>query len=359
MLDSLLFSQKEANRLNKRVQTDIDSHLLLFIDFMPDYLIPPNPDAKYQLAVNNLYSVFKDTAWCIRSFLLIFTGSDNPKSAAGRTFPSTVTRNEINKIYSIISDLRTIQAHTTSTATDIMLKNRCERWFSSCISKTKPVTVDDYIQLLVQLKLYADTLVTECNNFIDAVHTSPNIGAIIQRWEDCIIDRYVHSRDAIRRSIYLYYQNSLYSPPLYPTSSAIQNQVDDIIISYYYYDYYQLSEMTRNPMLNPALRSALQAEADQLAQNRTSDLNKKLKLGLADLTDLYPMYVNKETRIKIIDHFFGNDLKDILSARLSDGTAKSMHPDDLVTAMIQETRNKITLTTSQTLTPLMFRINFT
>lgn len=87
MINSLLFSPAEADRLNNRVKSEIADHLFLFINYSPNYLIPPSVDAKYRLAVENLYSIFKDTAWVILNFSEIYTGKSKKNQEKNEIFP--------------------------------------------------------------------------------------------------------------------------------------------------------------------------------------------------------------------------------------------------------------------------------
>lgn len=356
MINSLLFSPAEADRLNNRVKSEIADHLFLFINYSPNYLIPPSVDAKYRLAVENLYSIFKDTAWVILNFSEIYTGKSKKKSIEERDFSKDVDTKTIRSIFQIISDLRTIHGHTSAT-TDIMLTGRCEQWFSNFLKYKKPQTIDDYEILTNELKKYADIIVTECEKFIDKVKKSKNKAAIVGRWEDAVIKRYTLSQDMFRQAIYKYYYIQNSSTGVFDTS-LVNGCVNRIITSYYYFDYQILMDKVDIPSIPIPIKVFLKKQAAAISKTRTNKLSEEIKdLKLTCLDELFLSNLNADNYKKIHDYFFKNDLEVLIREQLTDSDKKSLDIDDLVIAILENTKNEIVLPNEKKLSLKRFKIN--
>lgn len=336
MLNSnLLFSVKPTCRLNERVEKEIDSHLFLFLNYCPDYIIPPNYDGKYTHAVANLYSIFKDSAWIIPSFTECFTGETNYGSEIAQEFSKRVNTRELKNIFDIVSDLRTMEAHPDS-CNDKILTARCEKWFSEVIKKKKPSTNIDFKSLLDKLSVFADTIVSECDKFIDEVKKDQNKEKIINRWKNKIIDRYIIKQDMLKQALGIYIISSCREGL---TKSNVQKKINKIILSYFYYDYKQICEFAENPGLPEKISDYLKKQAQNMEDNRIKELKKYvLNLSISSLKELEKLKDNNLSK-NLIDFFFKHELRDLIE----NSQAEKMYIEDIACLILENTMTEFKL----------------
>ena len=334
MENSILFSSEAADELNNRVTSDIAPHLFLFLDYCPNYLIPPNDDGKYHLAIANLYSIFKDTAWIILDFNYIYTGEKHFNSG----FEKSVSTQKLRNIFENVSALRTLQGHTSS-AGDPLAQGRCEHWFDSVLEKSKPKTTNDYYLLLQELEKYARIIIEECDKFIDCVKTASNQEAMIRRWEDSIIKKYIVKRDMFYNSAskYFYSNPKTESVTNIPTTGQFYNKIKNLIISYYYYDYEKIKSFTTIGL--PAeISNYLNKVANDLSLERVNNLNRKIRgLNLHSLENLYPCNREKEVAEKLVDFFLSSEFEMLIRNTLNRSIDKSLVIEDIVVRLFDET----------------------
>lgn len=335
MIDSsLLFSAEPTRILNERVEKEIDNRLFLFLNYCPDYIIPPNYDGKYIHAVANLYSIFKDSAWIILSFTECFTGEKNYGLERVQEFSQRVNTRELKNIFDIVSDLRTIDSHTES-CNDKILTARCEKWFSEVIKKKKPSTNVDFKSLLDKLNVFADTIVSECNKFIDEVKKAQNKEEIIDRWKNKIIDRYIIKQEMLKQALGIYIRSPCQEEL---TKVKAQKKINRIILSYFYYDYKQICELAETPRLPKEISDYLKEQAQKIEDDRITELKNISNFNISSLKELEKLKDNNLAK-NLIDFFFNHKLRDLIEK----SQAETMYIEDIACLILENTMTEFEL----------------
>lgn len=327
MAADLLFSDTPALDLNYEA-AKIAQHLFIFLDYHPDYFKSCTMEGMYFRGVENLYSIFKDSAWLINEFSFCYTGEKDYKTPGNQQFSQTVDTRTLRDIFKKISDLRTLESHTSS-AGNTVLTARCEAWFAERLGgKKKPGSNDDYGHLTKKLHDYANIIKCECSKFIKAVEDSPDKAGIIERWEDIIVSRYLIKQDLLMNSLRLY---------INAVSIGNKTNPEEMLISYFYYDYNCILDAADN-FPDTRIADFLRNSAHIISEERLKELNKELKkelneadTGISSLEDI-PHISNQQKKI-LIKHFFKNKLKKLIDRYKS----SDLNIDDLAVMIIKNT----------------------
>lgn len=308
----LLFSDKPAIELNEAVQDKLADHLFLFLEYHPDYFKSCTAEGSYFRGVENLYSIFKDCAWLINEFSFCYTGEKDYSNEKVKQFSKIVDTKMLNYIYQIVLALRTLQSHTSSAGNPAVTL-KCEDWFSKILNgKLKPGGVDDYMELTKTLHGYAVSIKEECGNFIAESARSADRDGIIKRWEDIIVSRYLKKQDLLMDSVYEYINSAsiIKETDPYKRNKIINKVSKDMLISYFYYDIKLMYDYADN-CTDPELKELLEKSADELSKQRLSAMqNEGILLG--SFYDIPNGRISSEQKKQLIDHFFKNELKQLI-----------------------------------------------
>ena len=329
MAADLLFSDKPALELNSEA-AEIAGHLFIFLDYYPKYFNSCTMEGMYFRGIENLYSIFKDSAWLINEFSFCYTGEEDCRAQANQQFSKIVGNDELKKIHSTICNLRTIQSHTCSAGNSV-LTGRCEAWFSSILGKNKPGTNEDFEKLTQKLHDYARTVNDACGKFIEEVKNSPDQAKIIERWEDIIVSRYLKKQDLLMDSLRFFLKSEKIKDNPTP---------EQMLLRYFYFDYSQILDMAdhvKNNYNNDSIAEFLETSANNIEAERLKELKDAgIDLGsLDDIPKIAHKYTKseKELKRKLINYFFENKLEKLIKPHKS----TSLNIYDLTENIIKNT----------------------
>ncbi len=330
MAADLLFSDKPALELNSEA-AEIAGHLFIFLDYYPKYFNSCTMEGMYFRGIENLYSIFKDSAWLINEFSFCYTGEEDCRAQANQQFSGIVDTEKLKTIYRTISDLRTIQSHPVS-AGNPDLTGRCEKWFSEQLGgKQKPGSNEDFIILTRKLHGYAGIVNDECGKFIEAVKKSPDQAEIIERWEDIIVSRYLKKQVLLMDSLRFFLKSEKIKDNPTP---------EQMLLRYFYFDYSQILDMAdhvKNNYNNDSIAEFLETSANNIEAERLKELKDAgIDLGsLDDIPKIAHKYTKseKELKRKLINYFFENKLEKLIKPHKS----TSLNIYDLTENIIKNT----------------------
>ena len=196
-MNSILFSSDAAEELNKKINEKIDKRLFLFCNYNPESLRSYSYDAKFVLAIMNMYKLLIDAGVC------------NKLGGIKKKYSLFFNFNRLEEIISIINSFRTYVGHNEDYKNGNE-ENRAivERWFSRVIGKNYPENADQYEKPLDEITKYGEECITLLNDFVEEVSKHTKKRELITEWEELIFDFYKrpNSKNIIRGHIKLAYQ---------------------------------------------------------------------------------------------------------------------------------------------------------
>ncbi len=300
---SVLFKADEATKLNDTVKNEISSNLFIFCNYEPTPKITNDPGGLFLLEISNFYKLLVDSGWVIKKFAYIYSGKE-------RSYASHLpfAQQDIDKIFFMLKNLRTGFFHNVShnNGDDIII-NIIKAWFS--LHKSNSIAID-YTNCIKNIDDDAKIVIEICKHFIDCVKKMPNAEreAAIERWKSVIIDYYKEKRDIFINMVGSYYLFKNAQPSPKKIYDFKQRTVNEIIRSYFTYDFEQHLDRIKNlpvkdaKILTPVLRSIYDNW-----DNRANEL-----FGTKD----YNLFYDVKNKKQLIDLFFENELDNVINDTL-------------------------------------------
>ncbi len=201
MDNNIAFSSFEAVRLNECLQKSLSEHLFLTCNYDPDTMfVPINEDAKFILAVNNMYKFLVDAGIC--NYLQGSFGIDFKRLY------------RINEIIQYINALRTVFAHNVNQINGTVKEcELVEKWCLDITGKKLVDTEKEYKKVLVGVRDFGKESVHILTDFIKYVSGLPDNKKrqIIKEWEKLIIKFYKrpNSRNILEGQLVMYYRSQV------------------------------------------------------------------------------------------------------------------------------------------------------
>lgn len=243
MCNSVIFSERKIESLNKYIRENIDTRLYLFAYYSPKSKGSKFAELDFWKGVTNIYGLFQDCAAFIKrdedDLLNVFVKYDVVKEIETKKL-----RDFINKL----NALRTVFSHNVCMeySKDAYNMRLCQEYFSNTLKEEILLNkVTDIILKEEQWKVMLDTLNEEVENHVNIlngclyeVSKSTQKDAIIEEWIKLILEWYKRKfNDLLYRAIYnqfqLYCMIHMKSGRIYdkktPVNKWILYKKDDIL----------------------------------------------------------------------------------------------------------------------------------
>ncbi|MDE6852045.1 MAG: hypothetical protein K2J67_06090 [Lachnospiraceae bacterium] len=315
----VLLCADEANEINKAVNDEIDPNLFIFCNYEPTpSVITKDLGGLFLLEICNFYKFFKDSGWVTMKFDYIYSGKDWIDYS---TLP--FSQKDINNINNeIINKLRTGFCHNISYNNgDASVINFIKEWFSKH-------NLSDSIE---EIDNKAKTVIDVCKSFINCINSMPDTEreAAIGRWKEVIIEHYKNKTDIMFNIIGSYYLSKNALP--FPSQKFRKNVINEIIISYFTYDFEQLyKKIEELPLKDPKKLNPI--------LNLINDTKKKRAYGLFNVDDPNLLYPNTDQeKEKLINLFFEKELDNAINEVLKRKPDCSLLPQDILNEVFSAT----------------------
>lgn len=174
-MNAPIISAAVAQRLNQKVQQEINPHLFLFCNYEPTTSYAISEDGCFFIAIQDLYKFGVDSN-CILSAYRKFVP------------PNDLRRfNRLRDILDIINMLRAVIDHNQSVQNGKIEQEHLEAynaWVESTLHKPTPETQQDFAILKQSLVAIAKEFVQLTEAFIDCVKSNPNVANVVKEWTD-------------------------------------------------------------------------------------------------------------------------------------------------------------------------------
>lgn len=325
---NVLLQADEANKLNDAAK-GISPNLFIFCNYEP---IPPNFTEDYAgrllLEINNFYKLFMDCGWVIRKFPYIYSGKR-------KTYFVPFDSKSIYTIHSTLKDLRSGFCHNISANNGqcVTIEN-IKAWFRK-FGGSSPI---EYESLVEEIEANAEKIIDICKQFINSVKALPpeQKNPLIERWKEVIIERYTKKRE------FFYYIAVSYYNCVKKTqedSKQVFKIAEEIIISYFNYDFEQARKHLNEILTKGASENAIKAINNKLVSIEKCKKDRAYALfGVEDSNLLYPTtYKEKE---KLINKFFETELSNTINNVLEINPQYSLWPQDIFNEILKNTESK-------------------
>lgn len=195
-MQSILVSSEWANYLNRLVQDNLGKHLFLTCYYEPTIGTYLSWDAKYLIAVQNLYKFAMDSGCIIKDLYGMIPSAHKSEYQFLRESCATIDL------------LRAVVDHNQSAQNDFFDSERIYRyreWVFEVLQKEEASKTEDYQRMYEALEKLALTLCQMLEKAICYLGQSPQKDSIIDEWERKILAWY-----ARKREIYLGQLASIY-----------------------------------------------------------------------------------------------------------------------------------------------------
>lgn len=309
-MKDMVFSGIAVDELNTLAAQKLAPHLFVCCNFNPVSAIGLSDDGKYYPAMLNLYKVAFDSS-CIIKKLPKFKPTIKVKPQWKKTMEDCL---------GVIEILRSVIAHNNSEYNGHREMERLEEykcWIKKVIGKEEPVDSNDYTRLFQELQRIGDRLYFGISEYIEVASQSSDKSAIIQKWEDMIIDWYCGS--TIKREIFLGELENEYLARAQKTSIANLDIKVARWVKYYYTKEYLLNDLQRIAIQTKDKRS--RKEILSRITEKIAEIERETQKTVDKYGDEDPFCYNK--------HLF-DDLKPLLRETIDQRKCSSMLPDDLL-----------------------------
>ncbi len=330
-----------AQRLNQKVQQDIDPHLFLFCNYEPTVCYAISEDARFLTAIQDLYKFGVDSNCILKAYRQLIPQRDF------RRF------NRLRDLLDVICTLRAVIDHNQSAQNGKIEQAQLEvynAWIETALHKSTPDTQQDFALLNQALDVIAKELVELVEEFIKSVKAHPDHAYVVKEWTDRTI--YWYSNNT-RTEIYkgqlmnAYVANASAAGNDYPDLHRIQSlhrKIGKWIEAALYHPFEkELRELDENISSKENMLNGSNVRFQVLSKKMTAEQLKKfedeLRRGLAKdrvrRTEVAQERDELEARIggNHIDYFFRNledKLHDTIKRLDSRGHGYTLLPQDLI-----------------------------
>lgn len=192
-MESMLFSNVPAEKLNQLVREKIADHLFLICHYNP-YSNVFAEDAKFIAGCLNLYKAAVDCSCVIRRM-------EKAEWLSG-TFQSDARA--LRDCMIQVQMLRAALAHNQADETDSRAEQVYCQWVRNILKKDYPGSQEDYALLLHELELLGNRLYTVLETYIQHLASYQDHSRIIRKWEQETFRWYFKKTDIFRNQLYSY-----------------------------------------------------------------------------------------------------------------------------------------------------------
>ena len=216
-MESMLFSNVPAEKLNQQVREKIADHLFLICHYNPCSNVFAE-DAKFIAGCLNLYKATVDSSCMIRRMEKTdwFSGAFCKDAGALRACMAKIQM------------LRAVWAHDQAKEMDDSAEQDYCQWVRNILKKDSPESQKDYSVLLHELELLGNRLYTVLESYIQHLATYKNRPQLIQAWEQETYNWYSKKTAIFRNQLFSY------GAAIYPDDAkSIRYRVAERIQEYY------------------------------------------------------------------------------------------------------------------------------
>lgn len=185
-MSSILISAEPAEALNRRIREKIDPALFLTCNYAPTAVPSLHWDARFYLAVQNLYKFAVDST-CVTPALYHFT----PEAERWRF-------SRFRELVDTIKMLRAVLDHNNSQANGFFEQHQLEEyrtWQQRELGKIQAETDQDFERLYRALEQIGEKLITQLTLFVDLVAEAADKAAVVDHWKREILNWYCKKQD--------------------------------------------------------------------------------------------------------------------------------------------------------------------
>ena len=192
-MESMLFSNIPAEKLNQQVREKIADHLFLICHYNPCSNIFAE-DAKFVVGCLNLYKAAVDSSCMIRRMEKVdwLSGAFRVDACA------------LHACMAKIQMLRAVWAHDQAKEMDDRAEQDYCQWVRNILKKDYPESQEDYALLLHELELLGNRLYTVLETYIQHLASYQDHSRIIRKWEQETFRWYSKKTDIFRNQLYSY-----------------------------------------------------------------------------------------------------------------------------------------------------------
>ena len=179
-MNTPVISADAAQKLNQKVQEEIDPRLFLCCNYHPTASYAIGEDGKYMTSIQDLYKFAIDSN-CIIKVYKRFLPWDSLSEEERDTFK------RFDAVLKQVDLLRAVTDHNNSPQNGYMEKERAERygeWLYEVLGKPTPETQADFAQLNQQLADMAADLLQGLHYFVACAARQHNRNEIVADWID-------------------------------------------------------------------------------------------------------------------------------------------------------------------------------
>lgn len=185
-MSSILISAEPAEALNRRIREKVDPALFLTCNYAPTAGPALHWDARFYLAIQNLYKFAVDST-CVIPALYYFA-----PEAEKRRF------SHFRDLVGVVKMLRAVLDHNNSQANGFFEQNQLEEyraWQQKELGKIQAETDQDFERLYKALEQLGEQLITQLTLFVDLVAAAPDKAAVVDHWKKEILNWYCKKQD--------------------------------------------------------------------------------------------------------------------------------------------------------------------
>lgn len=183
-MNTPVISAETANRLNRLVQTQIDSRLFLFCNYEPTHSYTISEDAQFLTAVQDLYKFAIDSSGILQYYYRYV-----PKADQYQFKP-------LSGILDKIKALRSVIDHNQSAANGMVEQNLiqiCATWVERVLGKSEPNMMQDFTILTAELTQMGKDLVQFAENWIVYIGQKADKSNDVEQWKKRTLQWYCNN----------------------------------------------------------------------------------------------------------------------------------------------------------------------
>lgn len=191
---SVLFYADGALALNQKVSQKVAAHLFMCCNYEPDNFLVFSDDAKFLIAVDNLYKFVVDS-----SLIDKLNQIDQELGGTVRREKTEMVE-EYRRLQNTVNDLRTFKDHNNSEKNGTFeVKDRALRWLIQITGKNEVTCAEDYKKAIQELERMGKAIYDYAEEWLTFAVSVYDKGNLIAAFESKIIAFY---GQFIRRKIF-------------------------------------------------------------------------------------------------------------------------------------------------------------
>ena len=168
MSNNIIFSSLPAEKLNEKLLEISSGRPFIFCNYNPESIPVINDDARFLIAITNLYKLLIDAGIC------------NQLKKVKKNYHMTFDYNQLEDIAAIVNGLRTVLGHNVDARNgDDCVNQVVDKWFIETIGKKRPDSIDDFKICNDKLERYGEGCVDILESFLNEVKVNDKKDSII------------------------------------------------------------------------------------------------------------------------------------------------------------------------------------